>query len=137
MVFESGTVSPLLFFLFFSESPYDWEVFWVGNLTYRVKPKVEQTAAEKRRAAIMAALEPNTIAGPSNPSKPIVKAKSINMTSMMVGGQRVAVPRKEREVETKVLVVSDSEDEEVKALPSMPKDVPSRKRQLPWEENVG
>lgn len=85
----------------------------------------------------MAALEPNTIAGPSNPSKPIVKAKSIGMTSMMVGGQRVAVPRKEREVETKVLVVSDSEDEEVKALPSMPKDVPSRKRQLPWEENVG
>jgi hypothetical protein len=59
------------------------------------------------------------------------------MTSMMVGGQRVAVPRKDREVETKVLVVSDSEDEEVKELPSIPKDVPSRKRQLPWEENVG
>jgi len=56
---------------------------------------------------------------------------------MMVGGQRVAVPRKDREVDKKVLVISDSEDEEVKELPSLPKDLPSRKRQLPWEENVG
>jgi hypothetical protein len=59
------------------------------------------------------------------------------MTSMMVGGQRVAVPRTEREDKEKVLVVSDSEDEEFKMLPSVPKDLPSRKRQLPWEENVG
>jgi len=106
---------------------------------YRLKPKVELTPAERRRAAIMAALEPNTIAGPSNPSKPIVKAKPVNMTSLMVGGQRVAVPRTEREEKEKekVLVVSDSEDEEVKMLPSVPKGLPSRKRQLPWEENVG
>ena len=106
-------------------------------MTYRTKPVVEQTAAEKRRAAIMAALEPNTInaAGPSKPKIAVVKP--VNMTSMMVGGQRVAVPRKDREVDKKVLVISDSEDEEVKELPSLPKDLPSRKRQLPWEENVG
>jgi hypothetical protein len=110
------------------------------ELKFRVKPKVvEQTAAEKRRAAIMAALEPNTI-NPSGPSKPavIAKPKPINMTSMMVGGQRVAVARKDnREAEAKVLVVSDSEDEEIRELPSILKDLPSRKRQLPWEENVG
>jgi len=107
------------------------------ELIYRVKAKVELTPAERRRAAIMAALEPNTIAGPSNPSKPIVKAKPVNMTSMMVGGQRVAVPRAEREEKGKVLVISDSEDEEVKMLPGVPKGLPGRKRQLPWEENVG
>ena len=106
---------------------------------YRVKPKVVETAAERRRKAIMAALEPNTLASSSSssgPSKP--KPKPVAMTSMMVGGQRVAVPRKDREKDKEiVLVVSDDEEVEEVKLPSIPKDLPSRKRQLPWEEDVG
>jgi hypothetical protein len=92
----------------------------------------------------MAALEPNTLNAPSGSSSSTstVKArpKPVAMTSMMVGGQRVAVPRKEghrdRDKEI-VLVVSDDDEEEEEVLPSISKDVPSRKRQLPWEEDVG
>jgi hypothetical protein len=113
-----------------------------GRADVRVKPKVVETAAERRRKAIMAALEPNTLNASSGSSSSTVKArpKPVAMTSMMVGGQRVAVPRKEghrdRDKEI-VLVVSDDEEEEEVVLPRIPKDLPSRKRQLPWEEDVG
>jgi hypothetical protein len=48
------------------------------------------------------------------------------------------VPRKERAKEKEVILVDlDDEEEEKMELPSIPKDLPSRKRQLPWDEDVG
>jgi hypothetical protein len=82
-----------------------------------------ETAAERRRKAIMAALEPNTISA-SNPT-PKASTSSFGAGSSSKTGTMPAKREREMVVQTNM------------EMPSIPKDIMARKRQLPWEEDVG
>lgn len=98
----------------------------------RVKVKTPTTldiAKEARRKAIMAALNPNTASTPL----PAPTASTSTSSSTLIGSTK---PK------SRPLVELDDDDDDFQIitnpdLPSIPKNLPPKKRQLPWEENLG
>jgi hypothetical protein len=88
-----------------------------------VEAVVGETAAERRRKAIMAALEPNTILG----SNPLPIASTSTSTASASNKKASTLPLKSGR---EALVGMNRE------LPSIPKELQARKRQLPWDEEM-